>query len=250
MSELQTPAQTFDPVDLAVLSSRFTAIVRAMSNTLIRTGRSVILEYRSRLLVQHHHRRRRTLQLRREHPRARAQRSRPDVQEHEGVSSRVPAGRRLHAQLPLPRQLPTPRNTCILVPVFDDEGRHRFTRARKAHLSDIGNAEPPRTRRWRGTCTRRAPLILPCVKVQSDYQDIEDVIRMCQVRIRVPGKWRATTWRFWAPPGWASGRSLLAGEVGWDRLDAFVEAWLDYSEGRMAEAIKRRLTAVDHPHPA
>ncbi len=33
----------FDPVDLAVLSSRFTAIVRSMSNTLIRTGRSVIL---------------------------------------------------------------------------------------------------------------------------------------------------------------------------------------------------------------
>ena len=29
-------------------------------------------------------------------------------------------------------------------------------------------------------------VILPCVKVQSDYQDIEDIIRMCQLRIRVP----------------------------------------------------------------
>ena len=31
-----------DPVDLAVLSSRFSSIVRKMSNTLIRAGRSVI----------------------------------------------------------------------------------------------------------------------------------------------------------------------------------------------------------------
>ena len=41
-----TPSATdtaFDPVDLAVLSSRFTAIVRSMPNTLIRTGRSGIL---------------------------------------------------------------------------------------------------------------------------------------------------------------------------------------------------------------
>ena len=32
-------------------------------------------------------------------------------------------------------------------------------------------------------------MIFPCVKVQEDYRDIEDVIRMCQVRIRVPEKW-------------------------------------------------------------
>ena len=36
----------FDPVDLALLSSRYTAIVRSMSNTLIRTGRSVNLNQR------------------------------------------------------------------------------------------------------------------------------------------------------------------------------------------------------------
>ena len=39
----ETADTGFDPVDLAVLSSRFTAIVRSMSNTLIRSGRSVIL---------------------------------------------------------------------------------------------------------------------------------------------------------------------------------------------------------------
>ena len=83
-------------------------------------------------------------------------------------------------------------------------------------------------------------VILPCVKVQSDYQDIEDVIRMCQVRIRVPVKWKGD---YLALLGAArvGEREVtkLAGEVGWDRLDAFVSAWLDYSEGRMAEAIRR-----------
>ena len=97
-------------------------------------------------------------------------------------------------------------------------------------------------------------VILPCVKVQSDYQDIEDVIRMCQVRIRVPDKWKGD---YLALLGAArvGEREVtkLAGEVGWDRLDAFVEAWLDYSEGRMAEAIRRlpngRLTVHTQPRP-
>ena len=32
-------------------------------------------------------------------------------------------------------------------------------------------------------------LIFPAVQVQQDYQDIEDIIRMCQMRIRVPEQW-------------------------------------------------------------
>ena len=32
-------------------------------------------------------------------------------------------------------------------------------------------------------------LIFPCVRVQQDYGDIDDIIRMCRMRIRVPDKW-------------------------------------------------------------
>ena len=32
-------------------------------------------------------------------------------------------------------------------------------------------------------------LIFPAVKVQEDYQDIDDIIRMCKMRIRVPEQW-------------------------------------------------------------
>ena len=32
-------------------------------------------------------------------------------------------------------------------------------------------------------------LIFPAVKIQSDYKDVDDVIRMCRMRIRVPDQW-------------------------------------------------------------
>ena len=108
----------------------------------------------------------------------------------------------------------------------------------------------PHTPPMPATCTRRARVIFPCVKVQSEYRDIEDIIRMCRVRIRVPDMWWGD---YLALLGSArvGERELLelASEIGWDRLDEFVEAWFDYSEGRMAEAIgaaARRRGGRDH----
>jgi N-methylhydantoinase B len=227
----------FDPVDLAVLSSRFTAIVRSMSNTLIRTGRSVILnsgrdfscsiitaddelfsfaesipihvlsgpDLMSKSMKEFH----------------------PEFRQGDAFVHNSPYHGNSH-----------PADMCILVPVFDEDGKHRFTLLSKAHLSDIGNAEPTAYSAMARDVYEEGAVILPCVKVQSDYQDIEDVIRICQVRIRVPGKWKGD---YLALLGAArvGEREVtkLAGEVGWDRLDAFVSAWLDYSEGRMAEVI-------------
>jgi N-methylhydantoinase B len=229
----------FDPVDLAVLSSRFTAIVRSMSNTLIRSGRSVILnsgrdfscsiitagdelfsfaesipihvlsgpDLMSKSMKEFH----------------------PEFCQGDAFVHNSPYHGNSH-----------PADMCILVPVFDDEGKHRFTLLSKAHLSDIGNAEPTPYSAMARDVYEEGAVILPCVKVQSAYQDIDDVIRICQVRIRVPGKWKGD---YLALLGAArvGEREVtkLAGEVGWDRLDAFVAAWLDYSEGRMAEAIGR-----------
>jgi N-methylhydantoinase B len=234
-----TTSTGFDPVDLAVLSSRFTAIVRSMSNTLIRSGRSVILnsgrdfscsiitaddelfsfaesipihvlsgpDLMSKSMKEFH----------------------PEFCRGDAFVHNSPYHGNSH-----------PADMCILVPVFDEEGRHRFTLLSKAHLSDIGNAEPTPYSAMARDVYEEGAVILPCVKVQSDYQDIEDVIRICQVRIRVPGKWKGD---YLALLGAArvGEREVtkLAGEVGWDRLDAFVSAWLDYSEGRMAEAIRR-----------
>jgi N-methylhydantoinase B/oxoprolinase/acetone carboxylase alpha subunit len=237
---MTTEARTdFDPVDLAVLSSRFTAIVRTMSNTLIRSGRSVILntgrDFSCSIItaddelfsfaesipvhvlsgpdlmsksMKHFH---------------------PDFREGDAFIHNSPYHGNSH-----------PADVCILVPVFDDEGTHRFTLLSKAHLSDIGNAEPTPYSAMARDVYEEGAVILPCVRVQRDYRDIEDVIRVCQVRIRVPEKWHGD---YLALLGAArvGERELkkLASEVGWDRLDAFVSAWLDYSEQRMADAISR-----------
>ena len=78
------------------------------------------------------------------------------------------------------------------------------------------------------------------MKVQQDYENIDDVIRMCRMRIRVPEQWWGD---YLAMIGAAriGERELLAlgAEVGWDTLHAHEEEFFDYTEQRMVAAIKR-----------
>lgn len=131
----------------------------------------------------------------------------------------------------------------LLVPVIDAQGVHRFTVLAKAHQADIGNSIPTT---YHGTAVdvyQEGALIFPAVRVQQDYTDNMDVIRMCQMRIRVPEQWRGD---YLAMVGAAriGERELLAlaEEVGWDMLEAFRQQWFDYSEQRMIAALGR-LTA-------
>jgi N-methylhydantoinase B len=231
--------EPFDPVDLAVLSSRFDAIVRSMSNTLIRTGRSVILNTArdfSCCVVSGGDE---LLAVAESIPThvfsgpdimARSMRElHPDIKPGDAFLHNSPYHGNSH-----------PADVSILVPVFDDDGVHRFTILSKAHLADIGNAEPTPYSAAARDVYEEGALIFPCVKVQENYTDIEDVIRMCRVRIRVPDKWWGDYLALLgsARVGERQVRALAA-EVGWDRLERFVEAWFDYSEGRMAEIIGR-----------
>jgi N-methylhydantoinase B len=231
--------RSFDPVDLAVLSSRFTAIVRSMSNTLIRTGRSVILntgrDFSCCVITGED-------EL---------------LSVAESIPTHVLSGpdimarsmRELHPQLrPGDAFLHNspyhgnshPADLSILVPVFDDDGRHRFTVLSKAHQADIGNAEPTPYSASARDVYEEGAVIFPCVKVQQDYRDIEDIIRICQVRIRVPEKWWGDYLALLGSARVGERQvKALAAEIGWDELDRFVEAWLDYSEGRMEEVIGR-----------
>src|ERR1019366_2073880 len=128
---------------------------------------------------------------------------------------------------------------CIMVPVLDDEGRHRATALVKAHMADIGNAEPTTMTATARDVYEEGALIFNCVKVQEDYRDVEDVIRMCQTRIRVPEDWYGD---FMGMIGAArvGERELqkVGEEVGWDVFDGYVEDWLDYSEERIRATIK------------
>jgi len=149
-----------------------------------------------------------------------------------------------------------PADHTLLIPVIDGEGTHRFTVLAKAHQADIGNSKPTTYMATAEDVYEEGALIFPATRVQKNYQDIADIIRMCEMRFRVPTQWRGD---YLAMLGAAriGERELLAlgTEIGWDILDEFVPAWFDYSEQRMVAAIRKipagrtTITATHDPFP-
>ena len=136
-----------------------------------------------------------------------------------------------------------PADHTILVPVIDNEGIHRFTVVAKAHQADCGNSEPTTYMGSARDVYHEGALIFPAVKVQQNYENIDDIVRMCKMRIRVPEQWWGD---YLAMMGAAriGERELLAlaEEIGWQTLEDYSRDYLDYSEQRMIGAIKK-LTA-------
>ncbi|HEY4830327.1 MAG TPA: hydantoinase B/oxoprolinase family protein [Solirubrobacteraceae bacterium] len=132
---------------------------------------------------------------------------------------------------------------AVLVPVFF-EGEHLFTCCAKGHLPDIGNSLPTSYFPGARDVYEEGALIFPCVRVQRDYEDVADIIRMCRKRIRVPDQWYGD---YLAMLGAArvGERRLgeLAGKHGAAGIRDFVREWLDYSERRMEHAIRQRAAA-------
>lgn len=242
-----------DLVTLALLNNRFEGVARKMSNTLLRTGRSGVLNIardfsccivtaNAELLVA-----------------------------NEGLPIHVLSGPDLMARV-MKEYCPelkrgdafinnSPYHGCshaadhtILVPIVDDEGRHRFTVLAKAHQADIGNSIPTTYHGSARDVYEEGALIFPSVRVQRDYKTNEDFVRMCRMRIRVPDQWWGD---FLAALGAArigeQEITAMAREVGWDVLEAFSAEWLDYSERRMVEAVRAlpagRATRVSRHDP-
>jgi len=132
-----------------------------------------------------------------------------------------------------------PADHSILIPVIDDEGVHRFTVLAKAHQADCGNALPTTYMGAAKDVYAEGALIFPAVKIQDNYEHVMDIIRMCQLRIRVPEQWWGD---YLATLGAArvGEREILAlgKEMGWDKLEAYTQEWFDYSERRMIDVIR------------
>ncbi|WP_436794602.1 hydantoinase B/oxoprolinase family protein [Actinospongicola halichondriae] len=229
---------SLDGAQLAVLSHRLDAIVRTMQNTLARSGRSGVLntarDFSCCLVTAGNE-----ILLTGESLPIHVMGG-PDLQ-CQSLGELAPGLERGDAYL---HNSPYHGNThaadhTILVPVFDDDRRHRFTVVAKAHQADCGNSVPTTYMVSARDVYEEGALIFPVVKVQEQFQDRADVLRMCEMRIRVPSQWRGD---YLAMIGSAriGERALtrLADEIGWDALDAFASHWLAYSENRMTTAIR------------
>ncbi|MET1039962.1 MAG: hydantoinase B/oxoprolinase family protein [Acidimicrobiales bacterium] len=227
----------FDGAQLAVLSNRFAAIVRKMQNTLARSGRSGVLntarDFSCCILTA----------------------GGDILMTAESLPIHVTGGPDLQAAsmiefFPEPRagdaylhNSPYHGNThpadhSLLVPVVDADGVHRFTVLAKAHQADCGNSVPTTYMVSARDVYEEGALIFPAVQVQRDYEDIQDVLRMCEMRIRVPEQWRGDYLALVGTVRIGERAVLdLAEELGWSSLEGFADQWLDYGERRMAAAI-------------
>jgi N-methylhydantoinase B len=142
----------------------------------------------------------------------------------------------------------------ILVPVLDDAGGHRFTVFAKAHQADIGNGEPTTYAFNARDVYEEGALIWPCVKVQEDYEDNQDLIRTCRMRIRVPDQWWGDYLALMGSARMGERRMLqLLDELGAETLEAYACQLFDRSEELMVSAIRKlpkaRRTAVSTHDP-
>lgn len=230
-------SSALDGAELAVLSNRFAAIVRKMQNTLARSGRSGVLntarDFSCCILTA----------------------DGDILMTAESLPIHVTGGPDLQARsmlefFPQPKRGDAylhnspyhgnthPADHSLLVPVVDGDGVHRFTVLAKAHQADCGNSVPTTYMVSARDVYEEGALIFPCVQVQREYEDCQDVLRMCEMRIRVPDQWRGD---YLALVGTVRigerAIAAIAEELGWSALDTFAEQWLDYGERRMAAAI-------------
>jgi N-methylhydantoinase B len=128
---------------------------------------------------------------------------------------------------------------CILAPVIDDEGVHRFTVFAKAHVADCGNSIPTTFYADAVDVYQEGALIFPCTKVQSEYVINDDFVRECQVRIRVPDMWHGDFLAILGATRVGERRLLeLLDELGAETLAGYETAWFDYCEDQMARVIR------------
>ncbi|MCY4479732.1 MAG: hydantoinase B/oxoprolinase family protein, partial [Rhodospirillales bacterium] len=230
---------TLDGVQMAIVNKRMEAICAKMANTLLRTGRSGVLNSardfsccivtaENRLLTVNE-----SLPI---HVLRGAdmmcesmQAFHPDLKRGDAYLHNSPYHGCSH-----------PADHTILAPVVDDEGVHRFTMVAKAHQADCGNSIATTYHGSARDVYEEGALIFPAVQIQRDYEDIEDIVRMCRLRIRVPDQW------------WGDYLAMLGAarigereitsfgrEIGWDTLAQFAEQWFDYSEQLMIAAVRK-----------
>jgi N-methylhydantoinase B len=226
-------------VRLAVMSNRFEAVVRAMRITLARTARSGVLQagldFSCCVITRDHE----LLAWAESLPihvmsgpdlMARAMcEFYPELRRGDAFLHNSPYHGNGHAA-----------DYSILVPVIDEEGIHHFTVMAKGHLADCGNSLPTTYMAGARDVYEEGALIFPCVRIQQDYRDCEDILRACWMRIRVPEQWWGDHLALLGAARTGERRLVELGkELGWAALHEFSREWFDYSERKMISALRQ-----------
>lgn len=227
----------FDPVKLSVLANAFDGIVREMTSGLLRSARSSVIntarDFSCAVLTADNQ-----LLAAAEGVPVHVFGAGPlgedmialhdDIREGDAFLHNDPYLGNSHAA-----------DHVILVPIFV-AGRHVFTAVTKAHQADCGNSLPTTFYATARDVYEEGALIFPCVRVQRDYSDNDDIVRMCRSRIRVPDQWYGDYLAMVGASRIAERRvQELAAKFGVDDLIDFVDAWFDYSERLAASAIEK-----------
>lgn len=225
----------FDPVVLSVLANAFDGIVREMTNGLLRSARSSVIntarDFSCSILTANNE-----LLASAEGCPVHVFGSEPLGETMSELHKDLAPGDAFLHNDPY-RGNSHAADHSILVPIFID-GVHRFTGVAKAHQADCGNAIPTTFSPTARDVYEEGALIFPCVRIQRDYTDVADIIRMCQVRIRVPEQWYGDYLATLGAARIAERRVQdLVAKHGVETVTEFVEEWFAYSERLTASVI-------------
>jgi N-methylhydantoinase B len=236
MSETQAgPAQTIDPFLMSVLSSRFEAIIREMTNTVMKASRSAVIKNARDMscgLLTYDHRLISVEEGIPIHITALDLTTRPiteyfdDIAEGDAFINNCPyTGTTHHADM------------TLCVPVYCD-GEPLFWSLSRSHHADVGAPIPTTYLPYARTVYEEG-MHFPCVRIQKDYRDVQDIIRMARMKIRVNNIWYGD---YQAQVGACrtGERRLqeLVERYGKDTIKVFVEEWLEYGKRRAIAAIR------------
>ena len=227
-----------DGVRLAVISNRFHATVASMMNTIFRSSRSGVLnsahDFSCCIVTRNHE-----LVMGGESLPIHML-SGPDLIS-KAIHDVHPVLRRGDAYL---HNSPYNGNShaadhTMFVPVVDDDGRHQFSVLAKAHQADCGNSQPTTYLSSARDVYEEGALLFDAFRAQTDYEDNQDLLRMCKLRIRVPEQWWGDYLALLGAVRVGERRMLELGrDLGWDTLDDFVTEWFDYGESAMRAAVR------------
>lgn len=126
----------------------------------------------------------------------------------------------------------------LCVPVFF-KGELVFYTIARAHLGDMGFPTPT-TYNPRAVDAYEEGLSLPCVRVQRDNRDLDDVIDVCKANIRAPEQFYGDYLACLAAVRTGERRLIeLCEKFGTDTITAFLDTYQDYAERMAVDAIRK-----------